>query len=91
MKIKTTVEWVVWGSLIVAIGYWFRGHDVLTGAALLLLFLLVATKVVFALVSRCGGSSRRDGDSRPPISPSPVTRPPRPPGAPPDFQCEHAA
>jgi hypothetical protein len=91
MNVKIAVKLVLLGALIVAGLCWLRGHDILTGVALVLPLLFVVANVVIAIISRRGGSSSQSGGSRPPISPSPVKRPPRPPGGPPDVYCEHAA
>ena len=55
MKTKMAIKLTVFGGLIVTIGYWLRGHDILTGLALLLLFGIVVAKVVSALMVRRGG------------------------------------
>jgi hypothetical protein len=44
--------------LIVAVGHWLRGHDVLTGMALILLSLLVLAKMVGALISKSQAGHR---------------------------------
>ena len=71
MAIKLTVL----GVLIVAVGHWLRGHDILTGVAMLLLFLVVLAKVVAAIISRTDGGPAPGNGGEPP-----GTRMPRPPG-----------
>ena len=41
--------------MIVAAGRWLRGHDILTGLALSVLFLMAVFKIAFALVARHRG------------------------------------
>jgi len=81
MKIQVAAKLVLLGSFIVAVGCWLRGHDILTGVALLLLFVVVLAKVVFAIISRPGSDLPPSGGGgrRPPDAP--VPRPPwgRPP------------
>jgi hypothetical protein len=91
MNAKMAAKLVLMGSLIVAIGYWLRGHDILTAIALLGLFLITVVKVIFAIISRRGGPSHGGGGSPPP-GPPPTFKPPLPPpGAPPVVYCEHQA
>ncbi len=77
MKTRMAIKLTAAGILIVAVAYLLRGHEILTGAALLLLFALVVIKVVFALIARQGGRppSAGAGGRRPPDAPVP-----RPPG-----------
>ena len=91
MKIRMAAKLVALGAMIVGVGHWLRGHDILTAVALLLPLLFVGGKVFFVLLSGRGGSPPSSGDSRPPIPPAPVKPAPRSPGAPPDVYCEHAA
>ena len=74
MKIKMAIKLTVFGGLIVAIGYWLRGHDILTGLALLLLFGIVVAKVVAALIVRRGGGPP-PGDGGSESAGRPVPRP----------------
>ena len=80
MKAKVAIKLVLLGFLVVAIGYWLRGHDILTGSALVLLALVVLAKMVFAIVLRHG--PRPPGSGGPTSADQPVPRPPdgRPPG-----------
>jgi len=71
MVIKLTVL----GVFFVAVFYWLRGHDILTGAAMLLLFLISLAKVLAAIISRHDGGRGPGNDGEPPGS-----RMPRPPG-----------
>lgn len=77
MAIKLTVA----GISLVAVAYCLRGHDILTGIALLVLFLVAVVKVVFAIIARRdnGFPPGDGGGQRPPDAP--VPRPPagRPP------------
>ena len=79
MKLRAVIKFIVLGAVIVAIGGLLRGHDVLTGLALSLLFLVVAFKMGFALTARrrCGFPPTGGGDS----ADRPESRPPggRPP------------
>jgi len=52
MKTKMAMKLIVLGVIIVAVSHWLRGHDILTGLALSLLFLAVVFKVAFALIIR---------------------------------------
>jgi len=81
MKTKIAVKLVLLGSLIVAVAYWLRGHDILNGAALLFLFVAVLAKVVFAIISRPGSDLPPGGGGGPRPPNAPVPRPPggRPP------------
>ena len=75
MNAKIVIKLALVGAFMVAVAYWLRGHDILTGLALLLLFLVVVAKVVGAIISRCGGSSPSGGRS------GSADRPmPKPPG-----------
>jgi len=76
-----TIKLVVTGVLILAVAHLLRGHDILTGTALLLLFVVVLARVVFAIRFRPGTEPPLSGGGgrRPPDAP--VPRPPngRPP------------
>ena len=91
MKIKMAAKLVLLGALIVAVAYWLRGHDMLTGLGVIFLFLFAVVQVVRAIISRRGRPPLSGGGSHPPNTPLPVTTPPRPPGAPPVVYCEPAA
>ena|SRR5437762_1959586 len=80
MNIRIATKLVVLGSLIVTAFYLLHGHDVLTGIALSLLFLIVVAKVVFAIIARRGGAPPSGGGGYGPPH-APVPRPPggRPP------------
>jgi hypothetical protein len=75
MKLQTFIKLVVLGALIVVIFQLLRGHDVLTGIALVLLFLVALTKLIFAVIHR-----RRRGPSSGGGGWAAGTREPRPPG-----------
>jgi hypothetical protein len=80
MKTKMAIKLTVLGVMIVAVGHWLRGHDILTAVALFLLVLMVVAKLAFALTAgRRGGSPPSGG------GPDSADRPePRPPiGRPP--------
>ncbi len=55
MKTRIAIKLTATGILILAVAYLLRGHEILTGTALLLLFALVVAKLVFALIARPGG------------------------------------
>src|SRR5205807_6623411 len=75
MKTKMAIKLVLLAVLIVAIAYWLRGHDILTGVALSLLLLVAVAKVVAAIiVHRRGGGPRSGGGAE--SSGRPVPRPP---------------
>jgi len=81
MNWRMAIKLIALGSLIVAVAYLLRGHDLLTGAALLALFAFVVAKVIFAIIYRRGHRPPPgSGGSNPPPGP-PVRRPPggRPP------------
>jgi hypothetical protein len=91
MNAKMAAKLILTGSFIVAVGYWLRGHDILTAIALLALFVIAVGKVLFAIISRRGGPSHCGGGSPPP-GPPPTFKPPLPPpGAPPIVFCEQQA
>jgi hypothetical protein len=80
MKTKMILKLTVVGAVIVAAGCLLRGHDILTGLALSLLFLVVAAKMAFSLVARHHGgwppaSGGADSAGRPELRP-PGVRPP---------------
>jgi len=81
MRPQMIIKLVVMGGLIVAVGQLLRGHDVLTGIALVLLFLWAVAKVIAAIVvrRRCEPPSGGGGGGWP--AGEPVPRPPggRPP------------
>jgi len=85
MNVKIATKIILTGVLIVAVAYWLRGHDLLTGLAVLVLFLIVIAKVVCAIVSRRGGSS--SGSGGPGSAGRPVPR--RPVGRPPALKEAH--
>jgi hypothetical protein len=80
MKTRMAVKITALGVLIVAASYWLRGHEILTGLALSLLFLLVVFKMAFAVMARRHGGWNPDGgadsadrpESRPPGGRPPV-------------------
>jgi len=81
MKPQMIIKLVVMGGLIVAVGRLLHGHDVLTGIALVLLFLWAVAKVIaVVVVRRRGGPPFGGGDGGWPAG-EPVPRPPggRPP------------
>ena len=80
MKPQMIIKLVVMGGLIVGVGQLLRGHDVLTGIALVLLFLWAVAKVIAAIVRQKGGPPSDGGGGSWPAG-SPVPRPPggRPP------------
>ena len=88
MKIQMIIKLVVTGGLIVAVGQLLRGHDVLTGIALGLLFLWVMAKVIAAIVVRRRGGSPSGGDGG---SWPAGERVPRPPGGRPPALSASAA
>ena len=51
MNIRMAIKLTSMGALIVAIGYLLRGHDILTGVALILLALFVSAKIVAAIIA----------------------------------------
>jgi hypothetical protein len=75
MTIRMAIKLTILGVLIVAVFYWLRGHDILTGVAMLVLFLAVVAKVVAAIISRPEGGPPLGNGGEPP-----GTRMPRPPG-----------
>ena len=80
MKLQMIIKLVVLGGLIVAVGRLLRGHDVLTGIALVLLFLVAVAKVIGAIVVRRRDEPPSGGGGGWPAG-EPVPRPPggRPP------------
>ena len=69
------------GGLLLTVAHWLRGHDILTGIALSVLFIALLAKLLFALVlPRHGGGLPPSGDF-PDTGNEPVMRPPG--GAPP--------
>ncbi|MDB6026533.1 MAG: hypothetical protein JWM68_2756 [Verrucomicrobiales bacterium] len=57
------VKLTLLGTLIVSVFSCLRGHDMLTGLALLLLFLFAVVAVLSTIISRRGGSSASGGGS----------------------------
>jgi hypothetical protein len=80
MKTRMALKLIVVGDAIVAVACWLRGHDVLTGVALALLFLVVVFKMAFAVIARRGGG-RPPGSGGADLADRPESRPPggRPP------------
>jgi hypothetical protein len=79
MNMRMFIKLIFLGTLIVLLGNWLKGHDVLTGIVLTTTFLLVSAKIIFALIHR-RGSGPGDVPLYPPYAPIP--RPPvrpRPP------------
>jgi hypothetical protein len=86
MNTRMTIKLTAMGSLIVAVAYWLRGHDILTGIALALLFLVMLAKVIYAIRfgRRSGPPSDGDDGGWPPEA-----LVPRPPGdRPPKLSAE---
>ena len=87
MKPRMVIKPVALGTLILAVARLLQGHDVLTGIALVSLALLVAGKIVTALVHsrnrRSGGSGNGLHSNGVPV--------PRPPGRPPALSGAAAA
>ena len=81
MKPQMIIKLVVMGGSIVAVGRLLHGHDVLTGIALVLLFLWAVAKVIPAIGVRWRGGPPSGGGSGSWPAGSPVPRPPdgRPP------------
>ena len=81
MKLQMIIKLVVLGGLIVAVGRLLHGHDILTGIALVLLFLWAVAKVIAAIVVRRKGEPPSGGGGGSWPSGAPVPRPPggRPP------------
>jgi hypothetical protein len=79
MKATKFIKLAVAGALIVAVGWFLRGHDILTALAVSLLFLAVVFKVLFAIIHRRRGLPPSGGGSA--SGDRPVPRPPggRPP------------
>ena len=75
MKTRMALKLTVVGAVIVAAGSWLRGHDILIGFALSLLFLTVVFKMAFALVARRSvgwppSSGGADSAGRPELRPT---------------------
>jgi hypothetical protein len=86
MKILQALKLLCLGAIITAVGICLRGHDILTGAALSLLALLVMLKLFFACrASRGGGGSSRPGGDQ---GGKPILRPPG--GRPPTLRAQAA-
>jgi hypothetical protein len=81
MKLRMIIKLVVVGGLIVAVGRLLHGRDILTGIALVVLFLWAVAKVIAAIVVRRRGEPPSGGGGGSWPSDAPVPRPPggRPP------------
>jgi hypothetical protein len=81
MKTRMIIKLTAVGALIVAVAYGLRGHDVLTGIALVLLFLVVVAKVISAILfhRRSEPPPGDGGGRRPPDAPVPRLPGGRPP------------
>ena len=86
MKTLMTIKLVFLGALIVAVFYLLRGHDALTGLALVLLFLFAVAKILFAIICRRRGSPP-DGGGGGSLG-KPMKRPPT--GRPPELTAAKA-
>ena len=75
MTMRMAIKLTFLGVLIVAVGHWLRGHDILTAVAMLLPILLVLTKVVAAMISRRDRGPAQGNGGEPPGA-----RVPHPPG-----------
>ena len=69
------------GTFIVVVSYGLRGHDILTGLVLSVLFLTLVAKVIFAIVARRRGGlppgrGGGSGHSGKPVPTTPGGRPP---------------
>src|SRR5262245_21044536 len=79
MKALMASKLVMFAALILAAAWLLRGHDLLTGVALSLLFIFVTAKIAFAIIARrCGWPPTGDdpGSSDKPVSRPPGGRPP---------------
>jgi hypothetical protein len=81
MKSQVIIKLVVLGGLMVAVGRLLHGHDILTGIALVVLFLWAVAKVIAAIVVRRRGEPPYGGGGGSWLAGEPVPRPPggRPP------------
>ena len=81
MNLRMYIKLVALGTLIVLVGNWLRRHDLLTAIALVLLFVVVAAKIVFALIVRRGNEPPSNGNGggwqpEVPVPKGPGGRPP---------------
>jgi hypothetical protein len=76
MKPQMIIKLVAMGGLIVVVGRLLHGHDILTGIALVLLFLVAVAKVISAIVVRRRGEPPSGGDGGSWPAGAPVPRPP---------------
>ena len=89
MKARLAIKLIALGGGILAIGKLLAGHDILTGLAFVIGFLLVLAKIVAAFRLRRQPSPPSDGtnDSGPSDVPVPLQPGPKPPRA---LAMEHA-
>jgi hypothetical protein len=100
MSAKQKISIVALVAIALATSYWtgyIHGsgsmalHERIISVALPIIFIWTLAKLTFALFFRRGSLPPSGGGSPPPTAPSPGVPAPRPPGAPPEIYCEHAA
>ena len=100
MNAKQKISILTVATVALVVSYWsgyIHGSGVLTlqdtiaSIALPIILIWTLTKLTLAFFFRRGSVPPSNGGSEPPTAPSPGVRVPRPPGAPPEIYCEHAA
>jgi hypothetical protein len=74
MKTKMVLKIILMGCVILGVFRLLRGHDLLTGLAVISLFVWAVASLVLALISRRKGNSGSGNTGyNPPLAPKPVS------------------
>jgi len=97
-KQKTSI--LTLAGIALGVSYWtgyvhgssiLAPREMIISVALPVILIWTLTKLTFGLFFKRDSVPRSSGGSQPPIDPSPGVPVPRPPGAPPEIYCDHAA
>ena len=100
MNAKQKISIVMLVSIALAASYWtgyvhgtssLTSNEMIISVALPIILIWTLAKLTFGLFFKRDSMPPPGGGSRPPTGPFPSVPAPRPPGAPPEIYCEHAA
>jgi hypothetical protein len=100
MKKKQKITMVTFFGIALAVSYWtgyvhgsssLAPQEMIISLALPIILIWTLAKLTLGLFFRDDSAPPSRGGSQPPTGPFPGVTVPRPPGAPPEIYCEHAA
>lgn len=100
MNAKQKLSIVTLAGIALAASYWtgyvhgsssLAPREMILSVAFPIILIWTLAKLTFGLCFKRDGVPPSGGGSQPPIGPSPGVPTRRPPGAPPEIYCEHAA